>query len=133
MKPDALLTLASHFEVCLLNFFPCIHKAKPLFNQRIVLNRKTSEGIAAYPRLKMVINGSDTTGENTFPASLFQLSFENIKASVGLSCVSFECVVIFLRVKVPGKLVNAILQDSLMISMNHIPEPVGLSHHRAQG
>jgi hypothetical protein len=83
-------------DVCLLNLFPRSHEPKPLLDHRIVVKRKASKRIQTHPRLKMIINGTDTTGHNTLTASLLQLGLENIIATIGLGRVSLQRIVILL-------------------------------------
>jgi hypothetical protein len=53
------------------------------------------------PRLEMIIDGRDTSIENAFCASFLQLTFEDIIATIGLSRVSLQSILILFGVVFP--------------------------------
>ena len=103
-KPEgkALVSASvTNLRVRLLDILTSRHETQPLMNSRMIIQRQSSKRMLSDPRLKVEIHSSHSGRKNTHSIRLLQLTLEYIIASVYLSSVPFQGVVILLRMIVP--------------------------------
>lgn len=83
-----------------LDFWLLFHGRHPLLNVRVFAQLHTAVPNACHPRIEVGVHGTVPALEDTLPARLLHLAFQNHVASVGLLGVALDSVVVLLGVVV---------------------------------